>query len=109
MAHAAPHLRQPLTYTGHSDESAARAYEVDYRVNIAERVIWFVASVILVILALRFVFAFLGANPANAFANFIYSVSQPLVAPFFGLFKYNYVYGLSRFETYTLLPRLSTR
>jgi hypothetical protein len=71
--------------------------------TVAARVIWWVAGVLLVLLAFRFVLALLGANPANAFANFIYSVSHPFVAPFFGLFSYNTQLGVSRFEIYTLV------
>lgn len=71
--------------------------------NMAARVIWYIAGVLLVLLAFRFVFALLGANPNNGFANFIYTVSHPFVAPFFGLFGYNLRYGVSRFETYTLV------
>jgi hypothetical protein len=71
--------------------------------NVAARVIWYVAGVLLVLLAFRFVFALLGANPNNGFANFIYTVSHPFVAPFFSLFGYNLRYGISRFETYTLV------
>jgi hypothetical protein len=71
--------------------------------TVAERVIWFVAGVLLVLLAFRFVLALLGANPNNAFASFIYDVSHPFVAPFFSLFGYNLQYGVSRFETYTLV------
>lgn len=78
-----------------------------YRSVVASRIIWFAAGVIEAILVLRFVFALLGANPANAFANFIYTVSHPFVAPFFGLFRYNgYTYGYSRFEVYTLVAML---
>ncbi len=71
--------------------------------TLAERVIWFVAGVLLVLLAFRFILALLGANPNNAFASFIYDVSHPFVAPFFSLFGYNLQYGVSRFETYTLV------
>ena len=71
--------------------------------SVAERVIWYVAGVLLVLLAFRFVLALLGANPSNGFANFIYSVSHPFVAPFFSLFSYSLRYGVSRFETYTLV------
>lgn len=71
--------------------------------TIAARVVWYVADVLLVLLAFRFVLAALGANPANAFANFIYTTSHPFVSPFFGLFGYNLHYGVSRFETYTLV------
>jgi uncharacterized protein YggT (Ycf19 family) len=71
--------------------------------TMAERVIWYVAGVLLVLLAFRFALALLGANPNNGFADFIYSVSHPFVAPFFSLFGYNLQYGVSRFETYTLV------
>ena|SRR5579884_2047679 len=71
--------------------------------TVAARVIWFIAGVILTLLAFRFVLALLGANPGNAFANFIYTTSHPFVAPFFSLFNYNLRYGVSRFEIYTLV------
>jgi uncharacterized protein YggT (Ycf19 family) len=73
--------------------------------TVAERVIWFVAGVILILLAFRFVLALLGANPSNGFANFIYSTSHPFVAPFFSLFNYNNlpVDHIGRFEVYTLV------
>lgn len=71
--------------------------------TILARIIWYITGVILVLLAFRFVFALLGANPANSFANFIYTVSHPFVAPFFSLFNYNLRYGGSRFEIYTLV------
>lgn len=73
---------------------------------LAARIIWFITGVILVLLGFRFVFALLGANPANAFANFIYNASHPFVAPFFGLFGYDLQYGVSRFETFTLVAML---
>jgi uncharacterized protein YggT (Ycf19 family) len=72
----------------------------------AKRIIWFIADVILILLAFRFVLALLGANPSNAFANFIYNVSHPFVAPFFSLFSYKQQFGVSRFETYTLVAML---
>jgi len=71
--------------------------------SLAARIIWYVAGVLLVLLAFRFVFALLGANPSNGFANFIYTASHPFVAPFFGIFGYNLRYGVSRFETFTLV------
>jgi hypothetical protein len=57
----------------------------------------------MVLLAFRFVLAALGANPNNGFADFIYSASHPLVAPFFNLFGYNLDLGVARFEIYTLV------
>lgn len=38
------------------------------------------------LLGLRFVFRLVGANPDNAFVNWIYDWSSPLVAPFAGIF-----------------------
>ncbi len=69
----------------------------------AERVVYFIAGIILTILAFRFVLSLLGANRGNGFADFIYSFSYPFVAPFFGLFGYDVQYGVSRFEIETLV------
>jgi hypothetical protein len=74
------------------------------RPRIISQVIWLAAGILLLLLGFRFVLALLGANPANSFANFIYTTSHPFVAPFFGLFHYNNIqYGVSRFEVYTLV------
>lgn len=80
-----------------------RVVREEPRDNMAARVIWYVAGVLLVLLAFRFVLALLGANPNNGFANFIYTVSHPFVAPFFSLFGYNLRYGVTRFEVFTLV------
>ena len=74
--------------------------------TLAARIVWFITGVILAILAIRFIFVLLGANPANGFANFIYDISDPLVSPFFSLFNYDFVNGTSRFEGYTLVAML---
>jgi len=75
----------------------------EYHMNVVAKVIYLVGGVIIGLLAIRFVLALLGANPANAFANFIYSVSHPFAAPFFGLFSYDQTLGRSRFEFGTLV------
>jgi hypothetical protein len=67
------------------------------------RIIWFIAGVILVLLAFRFVLILLGANRGNGFADFIFSTTNPLVAPFYGLFGYDLQYGVAKFEIYTLV------
>ncbi len=77
--------------------------ERDHSKDVATRVIWYITGVILVLLAARFVLALLGANPANGLANFVYSVTQPMVSPFFNLFNYNFTNGGSRFESFTLV------
>ena len=74
-----------------------------HKQNVAVRVIWFIAGVLLTLLAFRFVLSLLGANESNGFANFIYTVSHPFVAPFFGLFNYDFQAGRSSFELSTLV------
>lgn len=72
-----------------------------------ERLIWFIAGIILILLTFRFILSLLGANPNNQFADFVYDASNPLVSPFFNLFSYEVIdYGISRFEVYTLFAML---
>ena len=72
-------------------------------VSTAARIVWFITGILLTLLAFRFVLVLLGANPQNAFANFIYSASNPFAAPFYGLFGYSLHYGVSRLEISTLV------
>jgi len=78
----------------------------DHRMNIAERVVWLVAGIIIGLLAVRFLLRLLGANPSNGFADFIYNVSYPFAAPFFGLFSYTAKLNTGRFEFETLIAIL---
>ena len=74
-----------------------------YGINVVARLIYFVGGVILALLAIRFLLALFGANPASGFADFIYTVTHPFVAPFFGLFNYRERLGVGRFEYETLI------
>lgn len=69
---------------------------------VAARLVWFVAGLINVLIALRFVFLLLGANRGAGFTDFIYSASAPFVAPFVGIFG-EPVYGKSVFEISSIL------
>lgn len=71
-------------------------------VVILQRIIWFIAGLIGIIIALRFVFLLLGANRDAAFTDFIYSMSAPFVAPFVGIFG-EPTYGSSVFEISSVL------
>lgn len=102
---------EKVTKTVPADETstttATETREVSERsvegTTLVQRIIWYIAGVILVLLAFRLALTLLGANPDNAFASFIYDTSHPFVAPFFSLFSYNLQYGVSRFEIYTLV------
>jgi len=76
----------------------------NYAISKVVQVIQYIAGLLLVLLAIRFVLALLGANLANQFANFIYTVTDPMVAPFRGLLQVSqFQAGISRFEIETLL------
>jgi uncharacterized protein YggT (Ycf19 family) len=58
---------------------------------------------IVAIVAFRFVFRLIGANPANSIVAWIYNASQPLVAPFFGILGHDINVAVGRFELDTLV------
>src|SRR5919199_1938319 len=51
-----------------------------------QQMIWWIFGLIEGLIAIRFVLKALGANPQAGFAEFIYGLTGPLVAPFVGLF-----------------------
>jgi uncharacterized membrane protein len=50
------------------------------------QIIYWIFGLIIGLIAIRFILKLLGANPSAGFAEFIYSVTNVLVAPFVGLF-----------------------
>lgn len=68
-----------------------------------QRIVQYLLGVIESLLALRVVLSMLGANRGNAFAELIYGITYPLVSPFFGLFGYEFQYGVARLEIETLV------
>lgn len=48
-------------------------------------IVYVIGSAITALLLIRFVLLLLGANPATAFVEFVYSLSEPLVYPFHGI------------------------
>lgn len=53
----------------------------------ARHAIYYVLSVIEVLLLFRFIFKLLGANPQNGFVAFLYSLAGIFIAPFSGIFN----------------------
>lgn len=83
---------------------SAPAVERDHKVSKVNQVIWYVAGVIITLHAIRVVLALLGANLENGFANFMYAITDPFVAPFRGLLQVGeFQAGVSRLEVETLL------
>ena len=49
--------------------------------------IWLVTSVVVVMLGIRFLLKLLGGSSQAGFVTFMYNITQPLVAPFHGIFN----------------------
>ncbi len=73
---------------------------------LAARVVGYILGIVEILLGLRLLLALLGANRANDFASLLFTVTQPLVQPFFSLFSYTPSYGNSHLELYTLIAGL---
>lgn len=69
------------------------------------QIVWYILSIIEVLLAFRFVLKLLGANPDAGFSAFIYGVTYVFASPFLNVFSKSYVAG-SVFEWTTLLAML---
>lgn len=52
----------------------------------AANIIYLLFGLLEALLAFRFVFRLLGANPAAGFVRFIYNITDPFISPFVGIF-----------------------
>ncbi len=68
----------------------------------ATQVVWYILGLMEILLGFRFVLKAMGANAAAGFTNFIYSLTQPMAAPFLNVFRISHVEG-SILEWTTLL------
>ena len=85
-------------------DRSVSTHDKNYSVAKTAQVVWFIVGVLVFLLLLRMVLALLGANQANAFADLVYSLSNPFVAPFRGLLQVGTVeLGVARFELETLV------
>ena len=53
----------------------------------AIQVVWWIVGFVDVVLAIRFVLKLLGGSTVSGFVTFMYNITQPLVAPFHGIFN----------------------
>ena len=69
------------------------------------QIVWYLLSLLEVLLAFRFVLKFSGANPEAGFTSFIYTFTWPFSTPFLAVFPRTTVEG-NIFEWTTLLAML---
>ena len=72
------------------------------------QIVWYLLSLIEVLLIFRFVLKMMGANAEAGFSSFIYAITSPLVVPFLAVFSKTTVLD-STFEWTTLLAMLVYR
>lgn len=65
---------------------------------VLQRIVYYLAGVIIALLVFRIVLLLLAANQGSPFVDFIYGLSGFFAWPFYGIFSYQPVYGQSTFE-----------
>ncbi len=70
------------------------------------QVVWYILGIVEALLAFRFVFKLLGANPEAGFSSFIYGITYIFAAPFLSVFRSSNIVQGSIFEWTTLLAML---
>lgn len=78
-------------------QSVTTTTKVDSGV-VARRIVYYLAGVIIALLALRIVLLLMAANQGSGFVDFIYALSGFFAMPFYGMFNYQPTYGQSTFE-----------
>ena len=59
-----------------------------------KRIIYYILGVLEALLAMRFVFKLLGANPGSNFVSYIYTISESLLVPFNAIFRSSVTTGI---------------
>lgn len=70
---------------------------------VLKRVVWYIAGIIIALLAARVILLLLGANRDSGFVDFVYALSEIFAAPFYGIFNYVPAYGQSVLELSSLV------
>jgi uncharacterized protein YggT (Ycf19 family) len=89
-----------------SEETIVSVRDENPGITRAQFIIQYVVGVVSGLLLVRFLLALFGANAENVFVNFIYSVTDPLVSLFKGLFELEASSGVARFEVETLIATI---
>jgi hypothetical protein len=109
--YAAPNGNQYVAPDGNQIERREEIYadSQQRRANLrywTAAVVYFLLSVLEILLVLRFLFRFLGANEGNGFVLFLYNFTYVFVAPFEGIFRDPSFSQNHVFEVSTLLAML---
>ena len=82
---------QPVTpvtpVVGTTSSSRTSVYRSGATNDRAIQVVWWIVGLIDALIAIRFLLKMFGANTGSAFVAFMYALTDPLVAPFHGIFN----------------------
>jgi len=86
--------REPLEEDGTKSADVEEVHHYHYEDDVRsysfpelklDRIIWLIAIVLEILIGFRVFLKLIAANPQSGFANFVYSVTHPFLAPFAGL------------------------
>lgn len=86
-------------------EHPQKVFEKKRAIFRMHQIIWYILTVIEVLLGFRMALMALGANPSSGFASLIYALSSPLALPFRGILPMDSS-GISRFEWSTIIAAI---
>jgi hypothetical protein len=69
-----------------SRSSVTSVHVGDYNDRVIQ-VVWWIVGFVDIVLAIRFLLKLLGGSTVSGFVTFMYNITQPLVAPFHGIFN----------------------
>jgi|SRR5579864_3515266 len=72
------------TRVSHTSVTSFHVGDYDDR---AVAVVWWIVGLVDILLAIRFLLKLLGGSTVSGFVTFMYNITQPLVAPFHGIFN----------------------
>ncbi len=77
----------PVAPVGTTSSSRTSVYRSGATNDRTVQVVWWIVGLIDTLIAIRFLLKMFGANTASAFVGFMYALTDPLVAPFHGIFN----------------------
>lgn len=77
----------PVAPVGTTSSSRTSVYRSGATNDRTVQIVWWVVGLIDTLIAIRFLLKMFGANTASAFVGFMYALTDPLVAPFHGIFN----------------------
>jgi uncharacterized protein YggT (Ycf19 family) len=84
-------VEQPASQVNVSRGGATYAPQTPSPLYYARRVVVLLFAILQVLIVLRIILLALGASAANAIVDFIYTVTEPFVAPFYGMFNFDQI------------------